>query len=105
MSEYLLVFVKLYTLDFQSMCVLFTFCFLCVYHQDYILNHIEHLCLAHLKVLAWIFPIHTYHIQCQNSLNNALKINSKNTEIRTLAGSGTRRCAHVRGRNSRSGYM
>ena len=38
MSEYLLVFVKLYSLDFQSVCVLFAFCLLCVYHQDYILE-------------------------------------------------------------------
>ena len=38
MSEYLLVpvFVKLYLLDFQSVCVLFAVCVLCVYHQDYI---------------------------------------------------------------------
>ena len=38
MSEELLVFVKLYSLDFQSVCVLFAFCSLCVYHQDYILE-------------------------------------------------------------------
>ena len=37
MSKYLLVFVKLYSLDFQSVC-LFAFSLLCVYHQDYILE-------------------------------------------------------------------
>ena len=36
--DYLLVFVKLYSLDFQTVCVLFAFCLLCIYHQDYILE-------------------------------------------------------------------
>ena len=35
MSEYLLVFVKLHSLDFQSVCVLFNFCDI---NQDYMLE-------------------------------------------------------------------
>ena len=45
MSEYLLVFVKLYSLDFQSVCVLFAFYSLCVYHQDYVFGTTESVCV------------------------------------------------------------
>ena len=51
-------------------------------------NNIEHLCLAHLKVLLWSFL--TYHILCYNSSNNARKIECRapmhpSKEVRTRA--------------------
>ena len=41
MSHSLFVCVKLCSLDFKSMCVLLAVCLPYVYHQYYILNHME----------------------------------------------------------------